>query len=238
MTFLLTLALALQDETAKEEYSKIVRSIEQAKTLKIVFQGEAVPAGKKDRKVKYTGKVLLKEGNQASWSMSVPGGGVPLEITLLSDGEKSVFSPFKLEKLAPPEPASPRLRSTFNQALCKFGIFYSCSELMAEQKAPVLPRPSGFLDLDEAVELKMSESVNNTATLLYKIRRKGRSRVNDFELPAQTIGVKLWYETGTYRLLSRMLTFRTVDDQEVTLTETYSEFIIGGGIPDSAFKLR
>src|SRR6185503_1403976 len=130
MIAILTLVLALQEETAREEYAKIVRSIEQAKTLKVDFQGEAVERGKEDQRLKYAGKVLLKEGNKTVWTMTLPGRPAT-ENSFVSDGKKALFLVGKIKPLSPdPDPASPQVRSTIHHALCGLGIFHSCAELV------------------------------------------------------------------------------------------------------------
>src|SRR6185436_15621573 len=97
------------------------------------------------------------------------------------DGKKALFLVGKIKPLSPdPDPASPRVRSTIHHALCGLGIFHSCAELVG---TIITSRPSiGFLDQDEVVDFRMIERVKKSATLVYKVKRKVRTRVNEFVL--------------------------------------------------------
>jgi hypothetical protein len=57
-------------------------------------------------------------------------------------------------------------------------------------------------------------------------------------LPPRIVIDKVWYASGTFRLLKRVVTSKNWngEDDRTPMTEIYEEFVYGEDIPDEAFK--
>jgi outer membrane lipoprotein-sorting protein len=237
MSVILALATLLQDTTAEEAFSRIAAKLEKAATLRIVYSGEAVAKGRPEAPMKYSGTLLLKSGNRASWEIKIPTTDPKRSFTykLVSDGTKLS------ENGRPGGPVPEGLGAPFLRALGGCGIFYSYVTLRDLSTSGPAFRAILLRHAPVSSGFRMGTKSGNVESLFYDVREEVSTTVGvdqtRFELAAQTIRARLSFDRESLRPLERTLTFRTAEDKEVTLAERYSVFEVDADLPDALFKV-
>jgi outer membrane lipoprotein-sorting protein len=227
MTFVLALVCLAQEPTAEETFKKIEESIEKAKTLSFSFRVDGQgPRESPDRELKAKGVMLMKEGGRFNCSMKMLRLGREEGTSLVFDGAKLMMKRDEGEPNVAEVPKSHRGAAT--TLVARLGALMS----------GMMPRGGGAPQEDvkktlELKDLKPGDDDKEAKTLTYTVRLAARPGG-----PTPSLDCKLWYDPKTLALLKRTIAIRQGETVEGTLTETYTDYVLNGDIPDDKFRIE
>jgi outer membrane lipoprotein-sorting protein len=213
-----------QENDAEKLYRAMEKKIRGAKTLNVVIDGEFDA-----QVVKGTikGKAFTASGSKARMEMDMAFGGQAKKVLFITDG-KVGYS--KLDDMANVDPDPKKIAQVdrlLPGMMARAGL---AAVLMAVRSADPNKQEDFDLDKDAAIKnfkLGAKEMVGqrNAQVVEYQIDLKGK-----------IAKASVWIDTKTQLPLKRVLMLEEMG-QNVTITETYSSFIVDGKLDPKLFEV-
>ena len=204
---LLTLLALLAKPQAEEEFRRLETALVNASTARIKSRTVITFEGTPGHSQVLESEVLLKDRGRAFLSKR-DMGDPENSLVLLTDGVKA------------------KMRQGTGQTY----VISGREELTAFLRHNIARKGLPAGNLKRVLELsnfRMGEEEDGARTLMYTLQES--SPINGWSF----YEVKLWYESGTGKLLKR----RTKDElRRISQTEVYSEYLLGEDVPDWKFS--
>lgn len=218
MRLMLVAVIMAQDKTAEETFSKIEKTILEARSLTTAVEGVGalkLPGG--DGSYKVTGWLALGPENQVRWERKVLERDKETNLALISDGKQVYFKGVDAEGDIKSAPKN--VRRNLSMSLVRLGLVYGSWMTAWEVSSPA--------DTFPISDFQLGAEEKGLRSLSYKVYIP--------VLRTKAEGV-LWFDPKTHRIAKRSLTARNEVSEE-TIHETYADMVLGAEIPDEKFKL-
>jgi outer membrane lipoprotein-sorting protein len=224
---LAALVVADADKDAEKAFQEMNATLTGAKSFACRFEIKmASPQGKGS----FKGRLVVIEGNKLRLEMKGEGGGKATDLLSVSDGTKMVTVD---NQAAQPARETPKdLGKHVLTGTARGGIFVPMYLAVEAHVEGEKSRETDVAELLKVSGLKLGKNE--------KIDGK-EAQVIDYVLTMTSAdGLKLkatlWVDTKTHVPLKRLLTAR-VDGQDLSVTETYADVVVGGKVDAKTFEL-
>jgi outer membrane lipoprotein-sorting protein len=208
MDAFLIFCFLLQNETAKDIFDKIEKTIAEAKTVKIKYKCESTK--KKGRNM--SGVILLK-----SDKVRCSGEKEGFSGTFVSDGKKMRNLFTQDTRDAPPD-----LRKIIETGILRATTYDTVIAAFCLGDGDPVPNLNELKEQTQLKNLEKESGEKEGPSLSYK-RDYGTGMVT----------IRFWYDPKTFKLTKRVASM----PEGIVATEIFEEFVFDGDISDDEFKV-